>query len=168
MKVLFNSEDVKRSLTRITYEILENNHDVNNLVLVGIKTRGEFLMQRIAKNIKKFEKIDVDTIALDIDYWRDDSKKSDDLPNIDYDFYNKKVILIDDVLYSGRTVRAAMDAIISKGRPKTIKLAVLIDRGHREFPIRADYVGKNIPTSKNEKVKVSLSEVDDIDKVSLM
>ena len=168
MKVLFESEDITRSLTRITHEILENNHDLNNLVLVGIKTRGEFLMERIASNILNFEKFEVETLALNINYWRDDAKKSEVKPDIDYNFSNKKVIIIDDVLFSGRTIRAAMDAIISKGRPETIQLAVLIDRGHREFPIRADYVGKNIPTSKSESVKVFLDEIDGVDQVSLI
>ena len=168
MKVLLSSEDIRRSLTRITHEILENNHDINNVVLVGIKTRGEYLMKRIAANILNFEKIKVDTLALNIDFWRDDLKKSDVKPEIAYNFLDKKVIIVDDVLFSGRTVRAAMDAIISKGRPTTIQLAVLIDRGHREFPIRADYVGKNIPTSKHENVKVNLSEIDSEDQVIII
>ncbi|HZJ86543.1 MAG TPA: bifunctional pyr operon transcriptional regulator/uracil phosphoribosyltransferase PyrR [Erysipelotrichaceae bacterium] len=168
MKVLLSSEDIRRSLTRITHEILENNQDINNVVLVGLKTRGEYLMERIASNILNFEKIKVDTLALNIDFWRDDLKKSDVKPEIAYNFLNKKVIIVDDVLFSGRTVRAAMDAIISKGRPTTIQLAVLIDRGHREFPIRADYVGKNIPTSKHENVKVNLSEIDSEDQVIII
>lgn len=168
MKVLLDKGDIERTLTRITHEILENNQDFDNLVLVGIKTRGEFLMNRIAKNILNFEKVKVDTIALNINYWRDDAKKSDIKPNINYDFSNKRVILVDDVLFSGRTIRAAMDGIISNGRPKTIQLAVLIDRGHREFPIRADYVGKNIPTAKGENVKVSLSEFDANDQVVII
>lgn len=168
MKVLLSSEDIRRSLTRITHEILENNHDINNVVLVGIKTRGEYLMKRIAANILNFEKIKVDTLALNIDFWRDDLKKSDVKPEIAYNFLDKKVIIVDDVLFSGRTVRAAMDAIISKGRPTTIQLAVLIDRGHREFPIRADYVGKNIPTSKHENVRVNLSEIDSEDQVIII
>lgn len=168
MKVLLSSEDIRRSLTRITHEILENNQDINNVVLVGIKTRGEYLMKRIASNILNFEKVEVDTLALNINFWRDDLKKSDVKPEIAYNFLNKKVIIVDDVLFSGRTVRAAMDAIISKGRPNTIQLAVLIDRGHREFPIRADYVGKNIPTSKHENVKVNLSEIDSEDQVIII
>lgn len=168
MKLLFDKEDIRRSLTRITHEILENNQDIENLVLVGIKTRGEFLMDRIASNIYNFEKTKVDTIAININYWRDDSKKSSEKPQLDYDFSNKKVVLVDDVLFSGRTVRAAMDGIISKGRPQTIQLAVLIDRGHREFPIRADFVGKNIPTAKQESVKVSLIEFDDKDQVVII
>ncbi|NLC54466.1 MAG: bifunctional pyr operon transcriptional regulator/uracil phosphoribosyltransferase PyrR [Erysipelothrix sp.] len=165
MKILLDKDDIKRSLTRITHEILENSQDINNLVLVGIKTRGEFLMERIALNILNFEKVKVDTVAFNISFWRDDSKKSSIKPDVNYDFSNKQVILIDDVLFSGRTIRAAMDGIISHGRPQTIQLAVLIDRGHREFPIRADYVGKNIPTAKNENVKVNLLETDDIDQV---
>lgn len=168
MKVLLNKEDIKRSLTRITHEILENNQDFDNLVLVGIKTRGEFLMNRIASNILNFEKVQVDTVALNINYWRDDWKKSNIMPDISYDFSNKKVVLIDDVLFSGRTIRATMDAVISKGRPETIQLAVLIDRGHRELPIRADFVGKNIPSSKNQSVKVYLEEIDQKDQVIII
>lgn len=168
MKILMDKEDIRRSLTRITHEILENNQDIEGLVLVGIKTRGEFLMDRIASNIFNFEKTKVDSIALNISFWRDDSKKTNIKPDIDYDFSNKKVVLIDDVLFSGRTIRAAMDGIISNGRPETIQLAVLIDRGHREFPIRADFVGKNIPTAKEESVKVSLVEFDDKDQVVIV
>lgn len=168
MKVLLNENDITRALTRITHEILENNDNIDNIVLVGIKTRGEYLMDRIAKNIKKFEGVDVDTLSLDINYWRDDHKKTDVKPEITYDFSDKIVVLIDDVLFGGRTIRAAMDAVVSHGRPKTIQLAVLIDRGHREFPIRADYVGKNIPTSLKETVRVMLEELDDTNQVSLI
>ncbi len=167
MKVLLNENDITRALTRITHEILENNDDLENLVLVGIKTRGEYLMDRIASNIKKFEDFDVDTLSLDINYWRDDQKKTDVKPEINYDFSDKIVVLIDDVLFGGRTIRAAMDAVISHGRPQTIQLAVLIDRGHREFPIRADYVGKNIPTSQKETVRVMLEELDESTQVVL-
>ncbi len=168
MKILLDKNDIKRSLTRITHEILEKNSDLDNLVLVGIKTRGEYLMKRIASNIKNFEDKEVDTIALNINYWRDDSKKTNEKEEIEYDFSNKVVILVDDVLFSGRTIRAAMDAIISFGRPNSIQLAVLIDRGHREFPIRADYVGKNIPTSHSESVKVNLNEFDELDQVAII
>ncbi len=168
MKVLLDENDIKRALTRMTHEILENNDSIDNLVLVGIKTRGEFLMERIAANIKKFEDVEIDAIAFDINYWRDDSKKTDVKPEINYDFSNKKVVLVDDVLFSGRTIRAAMDGIISCGRPQTIQLATLIDRGHREFPIRADFVGKNIPTALSEQVKVSLVELDEKDEVTLI
>lgn len=168
MKVLLNDNDITRALTRITHEILENNDNVDNLVLVGIKTRGVYLMKRVAANIFKFEGVNVDTIPLDINFWRDDNRKTNIKPEIDYDFSDKKVVLIDDVLFKGRTIRAAMDGIISHGRPQTIQLAVLIDRGHREFPIRADFVGKNIPTSLSETVKVSLMELDNEDQVVLL
>ena len=141
---------------------------IDNLVLVGIKTRGVYLMDRIAANIMKFEGVKVDTIPLDINYWRDDNRKTDVKPLIEYDFSNKRVVLIDDVLFKGRTIRAAMDGIVSHGRPETIQLAVLIDRGHREFPIRADFVGKNIPTSLSETVKVTLAELDHEDQVILI
>ncbi len=167
MKILLNDNDITRALTRITHEILENNDGIDNLVLVGIKTRGVYLMDRIAANIMKFEGVKVDTIPLDINYWRDDNRKTDVKPLIEYDFSNKRVVLIDDVLFKGRTIRAAMDGIVSHGRPETIQLAVLIDRGHREFPIRADFVGKNIPTSLSETVKVTLAELDHEDQVIL-
>lgn len=168
MKILLNDNDITRALTRITHEILENNDGIDNLVLVGIKTRGVYLMDRIAANIMKFEGVKVDTIPLDINYWRDDNRKTDVKPLIEYDFSNKRVVLIDDVLFKGRTIRAAMDGIVSHGRPETIQLAVLIDRGHREFPIRADFVGKNIPTSLSETVKVTLAELDHEDQVILI
>lgn len=167
MKILLNDNDITRALTRITHEILENNDGIDNLVLVGIKTRGVYLMDRIAANIMKFENVKVDTIPLDINYWRDDNRKTDVKPLIEYDFSDKRVVLIDDVLFKGRTIRAAMDGIVSHGRPETIQLAVLIDRGHREFPIRADFVGKNIPTSLSETVKVTLAELDHEDQVIL-
>lgn len=167
MKILLNDNDITRALTRITHEILENNDGIDNLVLVGIKTRGVYLMDRIAANIMKFEGVKVDTIPLDINYWRDDNRKTDVKPLIEYDFSNKRVVLIDDVLFKGRTIRAAMDGIVSHGRPETIQLAVLIDRGHREFPIRADFVGKNIPTALSETVKVTLEELDHEDQVIL-
>ena len=169
MKVLIDQANIQRSLVRITHEILEKNKGTENIVLVGIKTRGEYLAQRIKANIKKFEGVDVDCLGFDIQFWRDDIKNHNlQKPIIDYDFSKKVVILVDDVLFRGRTVRAAMDGVISFGRPKEIQLAILIDRGHRELPIRADYVGKNIPTSLKEVVKVYLNEIDNKEEVVII
>lgn len=167
MKILLDDNQIQRAITRITHEILEHNKGVEDLVLVGIETRGIYLMERIAHNIQKFEDKKIETFALNIDYWRDDDYKSQDNPNYEYNFTKKKVVLVDDVLFRGRTVRAAMDAVIEYGRPSEIQLAVLVDRGHRELPIRADYVGKNIPTSTSESVKVKLEEIDGLDSVIL-
>lgn len=169
MKVLMDEINIQRSLTRITHEILERNKGTDNIVLVGIKTRGEFLAKRVAENIKKFEGVDVPCFGFDIQYWRDDlEEKVSVRPDLSFDFLGKVVVVVDDVLFKGRTVRAAMDGIISYGRPKEIQLAVLVDRGHRELPIRADYVGKNIPTSLKETVKVLLNEVDDKEEVIIL
>ncbi len=158
-----------RTLVRVTHEIIEKNKGVEHIILVGIKTRGENLAKRIAENIKRFEGIDVQTYGFDIRYWRDDIDKTGiTKPNYDLDLNHKTVVLIDDVLYKGRTVRAAMDGVMSFGRPQSIQLAVLVDRGHRELPIRADVVGKNVPTSHEESVKVSLQEVDGVDEVIIL
>lgn len=154
-----------RAITRIAHEILERNKGGDNLVLVGIKTRGVPLAKRLQSKIKQIEGITVPTGDLDITLYRDDLEKEHADPqlkgtNIDVNIAKRTVVLVDDVLYTGRTVRAAMDAIIDLGRPQQIQLAVLIDRGHRELPIRADYVGKNIPTSDEEVIVVKLLEVD--------
>lgn len=166
---ILNEDDIRRSLMRIAHEILEKNKGAKDIVLIGIITRGAFLAKRIGKNISIIEGVDVPVGALDVSPFRDDEKrtsKEDDKSDINFPINDKKVILVDDVLFTGRTVRAAMDAIISRGRPKSIQLAVLIDRGHREFPIRPDYVGKNIPSSKEKEiVKVRLKEVDNEDGV---
>ena len=165
---------ISRAIKRISHEILEKNKGTENLLLVGIKTRGTPLANRIQQQIKEIEGVDVETGELDISLYRDDLSNKDtqdeatvNQTNITSSIQGKKVILLDDVLYTGRTVRAAMDAIIDLGRPKNVQLGVLIDRGHRELPIRADYVGKNIPTSTNEVIKVKLSEVDEQDEVSI-
>ncbi|HCI29511.1 MAG TPA: bifunctional pyr operon transcriptional regulator/uracil phosphoribosyltransferase PyrR [Fervidobacterium sp.] len=165
-------DDMRRSLMRIAHEILEKNKGAQGIVLLGIITRGFYLAKRIGENISKIEGLEVPIGALDVAPFRDDEKrtsKESDRSKIEFDLNNKKVILIDDVLFTGRTVRAAMDAIISRGRPDTIQLAVLIDRGHREFPIRPDFVGKNIPSSKSkEVVKVKVKEIDDEDGVYII
>jgi len=157
---------------RISHEILEKNKGAQDLVLVGIITRGVQLAKRISKNIAMIENVEIPVGALDVAPFRDDDRRTsreEDKSQIDFSVEGKKVILVDDVLFTGRTIRAAMDAIISRGRPKSIQLAVLVDRGHREFPIRPDFVGKNIPSSKDtELVKVRLKEVDDEDGVYIL
>ena len=172
-KELFDSGAIERTIKRISHEILEKNEDVNSLCLVGIKTRGVPIAKRIAACIKEIENIDVLSGTIDITLYRDDIEENKDASprlrstNLEFDITGKNVILVDDVIYTGRTVRAALDAVMSNGRAAKIQLAVLIDRGHRELPIRADYVGKNVPTSRSEIVKVSLSETDGVDKVDL-
>lgn len=169
MKEIMDKDGMRRSLVRIAHEIVEKNKGVEGLVLVGIKTRGEMLADRMAKMINQFEEAEVPCCAIDISYWRDDVErhKTKELPEFNVDVKDKIIVLVDDVLYRGRTVRAAMDGIMSYGRAKEIHLAVLIDRGHRELPIRADYVGKNVPTSEEEDIKVKVQELDGIDGVFL-
>lgn len=166
-----NEAAIERALTRITYEIIEKNKGVDDLILAGIKTRGVFLAHRIAERISQLEKQSVDVLELDISYYRDDREGEEGeahLPVTDaLSIKGKKVVIVDDVLYTGRTIRAALDAIIDIGRPDKILLAVLIDRGNRELPIRADFVGKNIPTSREESVKVALKETDEADQVTI-
>ncbi|MGP4072582.1 bifunctional pyr operon transcriptional regulator/uracil phosphoribosyltransferase PyrR [Piscibacillus sp. B03] len=171
---LLDQSAIARAIKRISHEIIERNKGTDDLILVGIKTRGLPLAKRIQKNIEQIESVTIETGELDISLYRDDLSNRDtvDEPtvnqrNIPQDIAGKTVILIDDVLYTGRTVRAAMDAIMDLGRPKIIQLAVLVDRGHRELPIRADYVGKNIPTSQDEVIKVQLEESDAVDQVSI-
>lgn len=166
-KVIMDEIAMKRALTRITYEIIENNQGVDNLLICGIKTRGAILGQRIAQRMQQLEQVDVDVTELDISNYRDDRESTDNENMNSFNPSGKTVILVDDVLYTGRTIRAAMDAIISQGRPQKIKLAVLIDRGHRELPIRPDFIGKNIPTAKTERIRVLVSEIDGQDGVQL-
>lgn len=172
--IIMDEPAVSRALTRIAHEIVERNKGGENLLLVGIKTRGAPLARRLQKKIKQIENITVPIGDIDITLYRDDLNKvnESDEPElnrteINIDLTGKTVILIDDVLYTGRTVRAAMDAVMDVGRPSQIQLGVLIDRGHRELPIRADYVGKNIPTASNEIIVVNLSEIDKHDEVSI-
>jgi len=161
-KVIFEADAMNRSLKRIAHEILEKNLDIEKVVLVGIKTRGVFLANRLSALIQQFEGVEVPAMELDVRAYRDDEKRDSEAKSgqSDVELEDKIVILVDDVLYTGRTIRAAMEAVLEYGRPKRMQLATLIDRGHRELPIRADYVGKNIPTSGKEKVSVFLSEVD--------
>jgi len=170
LKTVMTAEDIRRTLSRIAHEITEHNKDTGSLVLVGMRTRGVPLANRLASLIAGFEQVQVPVGALDFSLYRDDLNrrnfqpqvKSTDIPvSVD----GKVIILVDDVLYTGRSTRAAMDALIDYGRPQVIQLAVLIDRGHRELPIRADYVGKNIPSAANEDIKVKLAETDGIDEV---
>jgi pyrimidine operon attenuation protein/uracil phosphoribosyltransferase len=171
-KVILDAEAIRRALTRISHEIIERNKGVEGVVIVGIKTRGIYLANRIADKIQQFENRSVPVGTLDITLYRDDLVKKTEEPklkgsDIPVDITNKKVILIDDVLYTGRTARAALDALMDLGRPSVIQLAVLIDRGHRELPIRPDYVGKNVPTSQEELVAVQLTEIDGKDEVAI-
>lgn len=160
---------MKRALTRISYEILERNHGADKLVLVGIRTRGYYLAKRIAERLKQLENLDIPVSALDVSQYRDDLEQKPEVKDLDLtvDVNDKNVVLVDDVLYTGRTIRAALDALMDAGRPDAIYLAVLIDRGHRELPIRPDFVGKNIPTADNETVDVSVKEVDGKDSVEI-
>lgn len=171
---IMDAPSMNRALTRIAHEIIERNKGIDDVILVGIKTRGAYLAKRLAEKIEKIEGKKVRTGELDITLYRDDlsSKFEDSEPHvqqvaIDYVVKEQKIVVVDDVLYTGRTVRAALDAIMDLGRPAQIQLAVLIDRGHRELPIRADYVGKNIPTASSERIVVRMTEVDGEDKVTL-
>lgn len=167
-----DTQAITRATTRITYEILERNKGAKDLVLIGILTRGKFLAQRIKEKMSQVEDdTDVPIGYLDIYNYRDDievfEKDHLDQTQIPFDITGKKVILVDDVLYTGRSIRAAIDGIMERGRPLNIQVAVLVDRGHREIPIQADFVGKNLPTSAEEKVKVSLLEFDSEEKVAI-
>ena len=172
MSVLLSSDDINRAIKRISHEIIEHNQGVGNLVLLGIPTRGAYLANRIASFIAEIDsKIPIGT--LDVTLHRDDLRIRPPKPLVPTSLpaggiEGKDVVLVDDVLFSGRTIRAALDAIGELGRPKTVQLAVLVDRGHRELPIRADYVGKNIPTSFTENVKVHMQELDGDDLVELI
>lgn len=168
--VIMDAAAMRRAIVRISHEIIENNKGVENVVLVGIRTRGVPLAERLAQTIESIENVAVKVGSLDITLYRDDLSSLAYSPivhgtEIDFDLKGKTVILVDDVLYTGRTIRAALDAIIDMGRPKAIQLAVMVDRGHRELPIRADYVGKNVPTSRKESIEVTLTEMDEVDEV---
>lgn len=169
-KVVLDEETIKRSLTRITFEMIEQHKTLKDVVLVGIKTRGITLAYRIAQRMKALEEFDIPVGELDITYFRDDIVRDPNLekPSLPFSIVDKQVILVDDVLFTGRTIRAALDAIMSLGRARSIALAVLVDRGHRELPIRPDYIGKNIPTSSEENIQVELIENDGIDRVSIL
>ncbi len=170
---VIDEEGLVRTVTRLAHEILEKNKGSHNLVLIGMRTRGEFIATRIHQKIKEIDNSNPDLGILDVTLYRDDFRTRLKQPqvsvtDITFDVNEKDIILIDDVLYTGRTIRAALDALMDLGRPNTIQLCVLVDRGHREMPIKADFVGKNIPTSINEEVKVKLQEVDGEDAVYLV
>jgi pyrimidine operon attenuation protein/uracil phosphoribosyltransferase len=172
-RTLLSAEDMQRALVRVAHEIVERNKGAKDLVLVGMQTRGVPLANRLASTIRDLEGIIVPVGSLDISLYRDDLSSLSLKPtvhrtDIPVDVTDKQIVLVDDVFYTGRSIRAAMDALIDLGRPQSIQLAVLVDRGHRELPIRADYVGKNIPTSKNEEIKVDIKEVDGEDKVIIV
>ena len=157
---------MNRAITRITNEIIERNKELNQVVLAGIKTRGVHLAHRIQKRLAQLEQIDIPVAEIDTKPFRDDKKsQEEDTTLIPVDITDRQVILIDDVLYTGRTIRAAIDNLVSHGRPSRVSLAVLVDRGHRELPIRTDYIGKNIPTSRTEEIIVEMTETDGQDRI---
>ena len=169
-KEIMDANQMRRALVRISHEILEKNKGVENLCLVGIQRRGVTLAKRIQENIEMIEGVKLPLGILDITFYRDDLSLLSEHPKvnstrIDFDINNKKIVLVDDVIFTGRTVRAAIEALMDMGRPKMIQFAVLIDRGHRELPIRADYVGKNVPTSRKEIVHVLVDEFDNDNRV---
>ena len=171
-KVL-DADGLRRTINRLSHEIVEKNKGVQNVVLVGIRTRGEYLAHRVAKIISEIENINVKVGVLDITLYRDDLHGRLDQPKLKsseilFDIRGKSVVLIDDVLFTGRTIRSALNALMDLGRPSTIQLLVLVDRGHRELPIKADFVGKNVPTSHGEEVKVEMTEADGEDAVYLI
>jgi pyrimidine operon attenuation protein/uracil phosphoribosyltransferase len=168
-----DKQGLDRILTRISHEILEKNRGSDNIVLIGMRTRGEFLAKRILSIIKRIDNAELPLGILDVTLYRDDFRTSLKQPevsvsDISFDINEKDVILIDDVLYTGRTVRSALNALMDYGRPSSIQLCILIDRGHRELPIRADYVGKNIPTSQNQEIKVKMGEIDGEDAIYII
>lgn len=175
---IMDESAIRRALTRIAYEIIERNRGTQGLCLVGIRTRGDILARRIARRIGEIEKTDLHSYALDITPYRDDRRQIESAAEeagegsetrrlTPADVQGRRIVLVDDVLYTGRTVRAAIDALIHIGRPRSIALAVLIDRGHRELPIRPDFVGKNLPTAKSERIRVLVQEIDGTDEVSI-
>lgn len=176
--LLMDSKAIDRAIKRISHEIIERNKGVDNLMIVGIKTRGIYLAEMISNRVNEIEESQIESYSLDVTEYRDDLDKTNkeifEIKNLEdksifnFSVENKRVILVDDVLYTGRTVRSAMNALLNCGRPASIQLAVLIDRGHRELPIRADYVGKNVPTSAEEKVQVLLQPYDAESKVAIL
>jgi len=170
VRVVMDAQAIERALMRVTHEILERNKGTGDLALIGIRSRGVYIAERLRAKIQAIEGADVPTGIIDITLYRDDLSRSHQQPtvkgtDIDFDVDDKRVVLVDDVLFTGRTIRAALDALMDFGRPRDVQLVVLVDRGHRELPIRADYVGKNLPTAVNESVDVRLTESDGQDEV---
>jgi pyrimidine operon attenuation protein/uracil phosphoribosyltransferase len=169
-RVVMDAQAIERALTRVAHEVLERNKGTEGLALIGIRSRGVYIAERLRAKIRAIEDVEVPSGIIDITLYRDDLSRSAQQPEvkgtqISFAVDSKRVVLVDDVLYTGRTVRAALDALIDFGRPRSVQLVVLIDRGHRELPIRADYVGKNLPTAVNESVHVRLKESDGCDEV---
>jgi len=170
---VMDEKAIRQALRRIAHEIIEHNKGIENVVLVGVRKRGVPLAERLQVLLKEIENINIPIGILDITLYRDDLSQRQDQPmvhttDVPFDINSRHVVMVDDVLYTGRTTRAAMDALIDLGRPASIQLAVLIDRGHRELPIRADYVGKNVPTSRSEQVEVKVKEIDGQDQVDIL
>ena len=171
--ILLNANKINRTLVRLAHEIVEKNSNLDELAIIGIRTRGDFIANRIALIIKEITKTEINKGTIDVTFYRDDFKTNLGSPKVGpskvlFNINSKNIILIDDVLYTGRTIRAAMEELFSMGRPNKVQLAVLIDRGHRELPIKADYIGKNYPTSFNEHIHVYVSEFDDKESVELV
>jgi len=171
--VVMDEKAIKQALRRIAHEIIERNKGIEDVVLVGVRKRGVPLATRLQSYLAEIEGSPLPLGILDITLYRDDLSQREDQPvvhttDLPFDLNKKHVVVVDDVLYTGRTIRAAMDALIDHGRPATIQLAVLVDRGHRELPIRADYVGKNVPTSRSEQVEVKVQEIDQVDRVDIL
>ena len=158
--IILDKQAQNRAISRIAYEIIERNKGADGVLIIGIKSRGEILASRIAQKIMQLEGNKVESLGIDITPYRDDVEVQTKPPKPDFDISGRRVVLVDDVLYTGRTVRAALDAVFAMGRPSVIELAVLVDRGHRELPIRPDYIGKNLPTARSEKVRVLVEEID--------
>jgi pyrimidine operon attenuation protein / uracil phosphoribosyltransferase len=171
--IVLDADALRRTVNRLSHEVVEKNKGVQNVVLVGIRTRGEFLAHRVAKKIAEIENINVQVGVLDITLYRDDLRGRLDQPELKsteilFDIRGKIIVLIDDVLFTGRTIRSALNALMDLGRPSEIQLLVLVDRGHRELPIKADFVGKNVPTARDQEVQVSMTEADEEDAVYLI
>lgn len=170
---ILDAQGIQRAITRIAHEIVEKNKGTEGLILIGLRSRGVDLARRIAKTLKEIEGVEVPVGVLDVTLYRDDLGRARIQPRvrkteIPFPIDDKKVVLVDDVLYTGRTIRAAMDGLVDFGRPRLIQMAVLVDRGHRELPIRADYVGKNVPTARGEQVQVMLIEEDGVDRAVIL
>lgn len=170
---VMDEKDLGRTIARLAHEILEKNKGLENIVIIGMRTRGAYLAERIAKKLAEVEKKDVPLGVLDVTLYRDDFRTALKQPkvqitNIPFSIDNKNIVLVDDVLYTGRTVRAALDALMDFGRPASIQLAILVDRGHRELPVKADFIGKNVPTSYGEEIRVHMKEIDGDDSVFLV